>query len=200
MVRTLDFHSKNVGSIPSNLNSMLKKTLPKHFFLKQNTKISKSVTIHYTFHFTSLITPHKINNVRLLNTDLGHNISKKHKKIFTKQSYLLMTWLWYIQKNNVSKTKPSFAFKPTKVHKTTLIKSPMAHKTFSQEQFQFQFFNLVISFSNKVSTHKPLISVNELLYLILTIKSSIPFVETNFFLLKKFQIRLPASIKNFFLL
>ena len=199
----MDFHSNNVGSIPSNLNTMCKTHFHKHLLLNQKVKKtieSRKPIIHYTFHFTSLITPHKINNIRLLNTDSGYNISKKHKKIFTKQSYLLMTWLWYIQKNNTSKSKPSFAFKPTKIHKTTLIKSPMAHKTFSQEQFQFQFFNLVISFSNKIPTSNSLITLNQLLYLILTLKSSIPFVETNFFLLKKFQIRVPASVKNFLII
>ena len=196
----MDFHSNNVGSIPSNLSSMLRKNLHKHLLLnkhiRQNVKTSELST-HYTFHFTSLITPHKISNVRLLNTNLGHNISKKHKKIFTKQSYLLMTWLWYIQKSDISKTKPSFAFKPTKLHKTTIIKSPMAHKTFSQEQLQFRFFNLVISFSNKLSPQTTPLTINQLLYLILSLKSSIPFVETNFFLLKKFQIRLPSSTKHF---
>jgi hypothetical protein len=184
------------------LNFMSKNNFHNHSLMSHRTKPHQNrnkSTVHYTFHFTSLITPHKINNVRLLNTNMNSNISKKHKKLFTKQSYLLMTWLWYIQKNSISKAKPSFAYKPTKVHKTTLIKSPMAHKTFSQEQFQFQFFNLVISFSNKINSfHLP--KVNQLLFLILSLKSSVPFVETNFFLLKKFQIKLPASTKDFLLI
>ena len=196
----MDFHSNNVGSIPSNLSFMQLKNVYKHLFFKKNTntkvKYSSSL-IKYTFHFTSLITPHKINNVRLLNSSINSNISKKHKKIFTKQSYLLMTWLWYIQKNSLSKSKPSFAFKPTKVHKTTIIKSPMAHKTFSQEQLQFQFFNLVISFTSRLPIGVDNLTINQLLYVILQLKSSIPFVETNFFLLKKFQIKLPVSDSNF---
>ena len=93
-VRTLDFHSNNVGSIPSNLSFMQLKNVCKYLSLKKNNnpkiKYSNSL-IKYTFHFTSLITPHKINNVRLLNSSINSNISKKHKKIFTKQSYLLMT-------------------------------------------------------------------------------------------------------------
>jgi len=182
------------------LSSMQLKNVRKHLLFKKNNNLrvkSPNPLIKYTFHFTSLITPHKINNVRLLNSSSDSNISKKHKKIFTKQSYLLMTWLWYIQKNSNSNCKPSFAFKPTKVHKTTIIKSPMAHKTFSQEQLQFQFFNLVISFTSNFPTKVSSLTINQLLYLILQLKSSIPFVETNFFLLKKFQIKLPVSDSNF---
>jgi hypothetical protein len=73
----------------------------------------------------------------------------------------------------------------------------MAHKTFSQEQLQFQFFNLVISFTSNFPTKVSSLTINQLLYLILQLKSSIPFVETNFFLLKKFQIKLPVSDSNF---
>ena len=157
------------------------------------TKQSKLPRIKYSFSFVSLITPHKITNIRLLNNATSPFKSKKTKKIFAKQSYLLMTWLWYIQRNHSSTSKPSFAFKPTSVHKTTLIKSPMAHKTFSQEQFQFKFFNLVISFSIPFPTKIKFSGVNQLAYLILSLKTSIPFVETNFFLLKRFKIILPSK-------
>ena len=150
----------------------------------------------YVFNFTSLITPHKITNIRLLNTVRPFK-SKKYKKIFTKQSYLLMTWLWYTQKQNSNSTqKPSFAFKPTKTSKTTLIKAPMAHKTFSQEQFKFRFFSLIISFHVPNSLQHS--TVNQLLYVILSLKSAVPFVETNFFLLKKFICILTSSDSRFF--
>jgi len=162
-----------------------------------NSVQNKQPKIKYTFCFTSLITPHKITNIRLLNNPLTPFKSKKSKKIFTKQSYLLMTWLWYIQKNHTSSSRPSFAFKPTRIHRTTLIKSPMAHKTFSQEQFQFKFFNLVISFTVPFLQSIKILNINQLLYLILSLKTSIPFVETNFFLLKRFKIVLPSKDTNF---
>ena len=161
------------------------------------TKQSKLPVIKYSFCFVSIITPHKITNVRLLNNPTTPFKSKKTKKIFTKQSYLLMTWLWYIQKNHSSVGKPSFAFKPTSVHKTTLIKSPMAHKTFSQEQLQFKFFNLIVSFYIPFTTRVKLLNVNQLVYLILSLKTSIPFVETNFFLLKRFKVILPSKDSTF---
>ncbi len=173
--------------------------------LNNHLKLNNQLTLNsvnkpklkYTFHFTSLITPHKITNIRLLNNTLDPFTSKKYKKLFAKQSYLLMTWLWYIQKNQPSKSKPSFAFKPTKIHKTTLIKSPMAHKTFSQEQFQFKFFNLVISFSTPLPLNYSVPTLNHLLFLILSLKSSIPFVETNFFLLKRFTLVIPTHDVDF---
>ena len=84
---------------------------------------------------------------KLINSINFIKITKKYKKLFVKQSYLLMTWVWYIQQKHTSSIKPSFVFKPTKLNKLTLIKSPMAHKTFSQEQFQFKFYSLLISFS-----------------------------------------------------
>ena len=156
-------------------------------------KLNAQPKIKYSFHFISLITPHKITNIRLLNNPLTPFRSKKSQKLFTKQSYLLMTWLWYIQKNHSSLGKPSFAFKPTRIHRTTLIKSPMAHKTFSQEQFQFKFFNLVISFYIPFKYSKGLLNINQVLHLILSLKTTIPFVETNFFMLKRFRVTLPLK-------
>ena len=164
---------------------------------KNTLKTSQTPQIKYAFHFVSLITPHKITNVRLLNSKSNSPISKKHKKLFTKQSYLLMTWLWYIQKNHSRTSKPSFAFKPTNVHKTTILKAPMAHKTFSQEQLQFKFYQLVISFRVPTPYSCKVLTVNQLFYLIVSLKSSIPFVETNLFLLKRFQILIPSGDSKF---
>ena len=69
----------------------------------------------------------------------------------------------------------------------------MAHKTFSQEQFQFKFFNLVISFYIPFKYSKGLLNINQVLHLILSLKTTIPFVETNFFMLKRFRVTLPLK-------
>jgi len=169
----------------------MKVNLKAQNLLMFKNKLKTQPKIKYSFNFISLITPHKITNIRLLNNPLVPFRSKKSQKLFTKQSYLLMTWLWYIQKNHSPSDKPSFAFKPTRIHRTTLIKSPMAHKTFSQEQFQFKFFNLVISFSTPFKHSKGLLNINQVMYLILSLKTTIPFVETNFFMLKRFRVILP---------
>jgi hypothetical protein len=156
----------------------------------------KTSHIKYVFTYTSLITPYKITNIRLINNSRPF-ISDK-QKLFVKQSYLLMTWLWYIQSKFTTRSKrPSFAFKPTKTHKTTLIKAPMAHKTFSQEQFQFKFFNIIISFYIKIPQSLVLRNSNNLIFLLYKLRNMIPFVETNFFLLKTFRIIFPFNNTRF---
>jgi len=185
----LTFMQKNF-----NLNTYSNWTKYNNYSKKKPLKL----TVKYSFSYVSLITPHKILNIRLFT---NHSLfqSKKQKKLFVKQSYLLMTWLWYIQSKFLTKhKKPSFAFKPTKYHKTTLIKSPMAHKTFSQEQFQFKFFYIIISLPINLSVKNfNIYSANQLLFLIYSLRQKIPFVETNFFLLKSFSILIPFKNQKF---
>ncbi len=76
----------------------------------------------------------------------------------------------------------------------------MAHKTFSQEQFQFQFYNLVISFTIPYPQNFKPLNINQTLFLILSLQANIPFVETNFFLLKRFQLSFPSSDQLFLIL
>jgi hypothetical protein len=78
--------------------------------------------------------------------------NKKQQKIYVKQSYMLLTWVLYIKnmynsKKNLKKCSPSFFVFPKFKKKITIIKSPMAHKTFSQEQYIFQFYTLSVSYS-----------------------------------------------------
>ena len=70
---------------------------------------------------------------------------KKNIKILVKQSYLLITWIIY---NN--KCKGRYFILPKKRKKYTITKSPMAHKTFSQEQLKWEYNNIVLSYSKKV--------------------------------------------------
>lgn len=169
-----------------------------HITLNKFNKITPTHRIKYTFSFISLITPHKLTNLRLINSINFIKITKKYKKLFVKQSYLLMTWVWYIQQKHTSSIKPSFVFKPTKLNKLTLIKSPMAHKTFSQEQFQFKFYSLLISFSLNWN-QRAYLNTNQTLFILLNLKNQIPFMETNFFFLQKFKLLIPSSSSNYFL-
>ena len=64
------------------------------------------------------------------------------KKVMVKQSYLFIAWLsLYAAKSKSS----GFFVLPLKTSLTTKIKSPMAHKTFSQEQFNLKFYQLIYS-------------------------------------------------------
>ena len=162
--------------------------------------------MYYTLYFTSIITPYKINNIRLIFYKVSSKIQIKTliKKLFIKQSYLILTWFWYIQlKNNVNKIlKPSFVFKPTKKYKITLLKAPMAHKTFSQEQIKFQYFSLTISFKINMNINKinfSLNTLNKVLVLLLQLRQTIPFIETNFFILTRFKFSIYLRDKIYFI-
>lgn len=96
-----------------------------------------------------------------------------------KQSYLLSLWLYYYVKN-FSSYKPTFTFKPKKNSKKTLIKAPMAHKTFSQEQFIFRVYNLVIKFKYKLC----FLHFNASIYFVLYLHKMRLTFETNLLLLK----------------
>jgi len=88
---------------------------------------------------------------------------------------------------------PSFFIYPKKKTKFTLLKAPMAHKTFSQEQFISQFYQLSISFNNDFRSRAVLNSANNLLFLSLYIRSNQLPVETNLFFLKRLRVSLTGK-------
>lgn len=115
---------------------------------------------------------------------------------------MLLTWLYYLKHNSskVEKAKvPSFFVHPIKQNKFTLIKSPMAHKTFSQEQFMYKFYKLTISFSNNKnnSLKSNLKSCNEALLFALFLRKSFKCFETNFFFLKRIKFNFNISDVRF---
>lgn len=194
MVRTLDFHSKNVGSIPASLNIKNIK------YLKLNKTALNKTQIHttYSISFVSLLSPSTIKNIRLILTT--EKFSKKNKKILVKQSYMLLTWLFYLenQTKNQNKDKtPTFFIKPIQKSTFTLTKAPMAHKTFSQEQYQIKFFHIKISFSNYLNSSLLNFNLNKSVLFALSLRQSMPFFETNFFFLKKFSFIFPFTATKY---
>jgi ribosomal protein S10 len=172
---------------------------PKHnknFFFKK-TKFSYSLI--------SLFPPKHTSNLSLLNFS-NSNFSKN--KILIKQSYILATWLNYFVKNLNQLTskkevdtlsKPAIFVLPLRKKKFTLIKAPMAHKTFSQEQFQFSFYKLTLSFTfpSKIFLfEKP--NINQALFLILNLRSTSFYFGTSLFFLKNVKFSLVSSDKTFF--
>jgi hypothetical protein len=95
---------------------------------------------------------------------------------------------------------PSFFIQPVKTTKFTLIKAPMAHKTFSQEQYVFKYYKLTISFKGVQSPDTLCNSVNDSLYYALSLRKSLLLFETNFFFLKKLSFNFTAKDNNFLLL
>ena len=170
MVRTSDFQFENVGSIPSN---------PK----MQNIKIIK-----FNLSFISLISPQFSNNLKFLST-----LPINEKKIFLKQSYIMLTWFYYlnfIETKKDTSNKLKIFILPINKKKFTVTKAPMAHKNWSKEQYKFEYYSFIINFSYKFKKENELNSFNNALLFLLITKKSFPQFETNLFFLK--------SIKFFF--
>ena len=129
--------------------------------------------------------------------------SSNNTRIYVKQSYIMLAWMAYIREvqtvRDYTKTKdkddslnsesyPSFFIYPCRLTKRTFLKAPMAHKTFSQEQFKMKFYTLGISFDNSIRSTSAVPGINESVYLSLTIRSNQTPFESNLFFLKQFHI------------
>lgn len=87
MVRTLDFQSKNEGSIPSGPSTLTNFIIFNK--LKKNKKIiNKKFTKHYSLNFTSLISPFLETNKKFLSPIQEFHLQKK---VYLKQSYLILS-------------------------------------------------------------------------------------------------------------
>lgn len=112
------------------------------------------------------------------------------KKIFIKQSYMLMTWFFYISQLsfNNNKKRMKIAMLPKKKKIFTLTKSPIAHKNWSKEQYTFQYYTFRISFKTNFKTFTGVPSTNAALLFTLLTKKSLPYFETNLLFLKSFNL------------
>jgi hypothetical protein len=169
-----------------------------NLFLFNNANLNSKNSIKYSLSFVSLITPQNINNIHFLwnKTSLEH--SSQTKKIYLKQSYVILTWFYYLTFfSSLKKIKLKIVSLPLKKTSFTLNKSPMAHKTFSKEQFKFQYYNFKFIFSNCIPFENEIQDINHAnLFLILT-KSNFPKLETNIFFLKNFKISFFFSMSSF---
>ena len=119
----------------------------------------------------------------------------------SKKAYTMLTWLYYMtfaKSKHVKTKRVWFAILPRRTSRYTLTKAPMAHKTFSQEQFQFQFYRCRVSFKASM-LHQPREgTLVETQLSMLTIKDLFPFFETNLLFLKKASIWLNFSATNYY--
>lgn len=181
-----------------NINILLKE---KNYIKLKNTKPE----FFYSFHFSSIFYPNSLKNINLFirstinredNMSSNRNGTYKNNKILLKQSYLLMTWIHYlckIQSKNLLKNevktnvkKPSFFIHPYRQSKLTIIRAPLAHKTFSQEQFLQRYYRISVSFKPDFEKKIDFInSVNGSIYASNFIRNNIPFISTNLLFLKK---------------
>ena len=139
----------------------------------------------YKFVFVSLLSPWTIANMRIFLT-LGALFQTKY--LYLKQSYLLLTWLYYLTFINEYGTAPksnnTCFIAPLKRQIYTLVKAPMAHKTYSKEQFTIIYYKLHFCFQFALSHLPP--CTNAALLLILLHCRSFPRFETNLLFLKQF--------------
>lgn len=158
-----------------------------------------------TYVFYSLFSPASVNNLSLyLNNSVTSNTSNnveanyRNKKVLIKQSYLLLVWLRSsVRKQGLGTKSAGFAFLPKTRSKFTMTKAPMAHKTFSQEQFSIQYRRLAI----RLYLHEPSASTT-----IGTMLSVSNFhnnklsIGTNLLFLSKVSFSLRSKDNSFFVL
>jgi hypothetical protein len=84
---------------------------------------------------------------------------------------------------------PSFFVHPFRNYKTTITRAPMAHKTYSQEQFMVRFYKFSISFYIKILDRSSIIdSLNKSVFLIHFLKDQKPYISTNMLFLHKYTV------------
>jgi len=197
---------------PSNLKQVHTKSFKdfKILFFKKPQFLKKN--FYYSMKFASIISPGNLLNFQILNSLSFKNKKKTFNKLYVKQSYMLLTWISYLQnfynKKQKSfsnkKTIPSFFFFPKNQKKITITKAPMAHKTFSQEQYLFKFYTFSVSYSiplnNFVNNNNTNFnSFDASLFFLLKQKNFFDLnIGTNLFFLKKITFYSTWKSKLFF--
>lgn len=136
--------------------------------------------------FESIFNPKSVHNLRILTStrslsNVGHH---KLKKVLVKQSYLLIFWLKFLSTNS-----SSLIFLPGRgqLH-STKTKSPMAQKTFSQEQYKFVAYRYTskrITLNNNSSRVRSSFLLSEALFFVLGLRSQGSFFGTNMLFISK---------------
>ena len=98
----------------------------------------------------------------------------------------------YSELNDNQKT-PSFFIHKRHQSKTTKLKTPMAHKTYSQEQFTLRSYDLSISFKSKYMTPRGVSSLNSSIFVALNLRQNSPFFNTNLLFLKYIKFAYPVQ-------
>lgn len=198
MVRTLVFHTNNVGSIPTGLNILLN-----WIHHKSNTTLTplpkKPQVLRYSLRFASLVSPWGGE----INKEFRHPETRvpKSRRVAFKKSYLVASWLRYLtfQKFGLPSSKSAtIAILPSKSRCFTLTKAPMAHKTNSKEQFMFNFYNFKFSAALSVPQEALPRSIAQGGHVLQITKKLFPVFETNLLLLKYYRISYPIKDQTFF--
>ena len=180
----------------------------------QSFRGSNFIRLKHTLKFNTFFTPGSIKALRLYNlvgfSKYNNSFSlgsrRFHNKILINQSYIILSWLGYISSSQASRKEvsrvaeyssnykklraPSFFVHPKRNYKITTIKSPMAHKTFSQEQFIVRYYSMSLSFFTTTHYNKFTANAktNSTSYYILWLLGAMPSISTNMLFLTKYTI------------
>jgi hypothetical protein len=152
----------------------------------------------FNFTFASLFSPVLLNTTHFM----FDNFAKLNRRISLKQSYVILSWFYYINtlkfKQDDKKKIFRFFVIPVKKQILTVTKAPLAHKKWSREQYKFQFYNIRISFKS-IFFDEPLDgSFTQTLLFFLTMRKLLPAYETNLFVIKNFRLLLNICEPEFF--
>lgn len=148
-----------------------------------NPKIAH-YALEHGFFFISLISPNFL-------TDFSNFLIRDYtqKKNQIKQSYILFTWFYYLTiLEKKKKNEIKFFVLPIKKKICTQIKAPIAHKNWSKEQFNFQFYALRISFRTSFKNYFLPNSLDAATLFVFLSKRFFPVFETNVLFLKNYKI------------
>jgi len=182
--------------------------LKKHEDLLGRRRVQSYKYFFYNLNFRSLIPVATHLNLQSATLSGLKTSYKNPDKLQLKQAYLLLTWVLVFQKHTTGNIKsqrfqkPIFFVKPRLRSRFTITKAPMAHKTFSQEQYLFQFYNITTSFKLLIPTKllRTFNSSNNALQLLLSLQHETFFFETNLFFIQRLSITLPFSAETTLLL
>ena len=205
MVRTLGFHPKNVGSNPASLKQLLfdrSLKLKKKCDFKKICIDNKQPSVKNTLKFVSLFTPSTFKDVSLFfRSEANYSsllLGKPSKRILVKQSYIFLIWVRYLASQAVDTSMkdedsserlkyPSFFVYPFRNYKTTITKAPMAHKTYSQEQFMIRFYKFSISYWTG-GVCEVVDNVNKSVLLVHFLRRHKPYMSTNMLFLHRYTV------------
>jgi len=185
------------------------KHVGKHYLFLKKNKIKPHLrkSLHYNFKFASIISPGSLKNMTLAGRPSN---PRSNNNLYIKQSYVLLTWMTYIREVQLTQTKkkknddsddsaptPAFFVYPKKTSKLTFLKAPMAHKTFSQEQFLNKSYQMSISFNTNFRNNSLINSVNNSIFVSLYLRNNYLPVETNLLFLKRLRMSITCKDSTF---
>ena len=195
MVRTLVFHTNNVGSIPASLSISINQYTALRPQLFPTSRTSRPA-IRYSFRFVSLVPLSSNSSIEDRSARIS-TVSQGRTRI--RKSLLMLSWLHYLLSDGGTKvgSSPSVAILPSRRSFYTVTRAPMAHKTSSKEQFEFYFYNFKVSFTVPVSQARTAPSVTAGAHLTALTKLTFPVFESNVLFLKTYKVCYPVSGSHF---